>query len=1296
MEASLLNIKSIKQALNPAFLKQKHSRDEIELFKKEFGVLLDRINPKESEEYHKNLLKDFLNAVYYRDKHYINTKGRADLVVHNDSYTSSPVGVLIETKSPANKTEMPRRGGPDPLARISTSPTSPTSPFLNVKSFHEIVLYYLRERKTGKNFELRYLIITNVYEWFVFDAQDFEKLFYQNKTLLYRFEQFQAGKLSGTSTDFFYKEIISPEVEKIQHEIPFTHVDIRDYQKIISSPDAENDRKLITLYKFFSPVHLLKRAFAHDSNQLNREFYSELLHIIGLEEVTKDNLKIIVRKKEGDRSGGSLIENAIERINAKNKWSNLPPVETWRAASLQFEVALELAITWINRILFLKLLESQILKYHKGNREYAFLSYADSDGARHVATYQDLDTLFFSVLAQREDDRTPGIRSMFPHVPYLNSSLFEMTDMENKTICIDSLLDNIALELYPKSVLYNRSLALDVPSTLRPAEYLLRFLDAFDFSSEGDDDMQEANKPLISASVLGLIFEKINGYQDGSFFTPSFITMYMCRETLQKAVIRKFNEAWSATGYQPVHTMTDLYNRISDIQEANAIFNSLRICDPSVGSGHFLVSALNEMIFLKSELGLLMDKNGKRLKDYRVIIENDELIVTDKEGNFFAYNPKDRESQRVQETLFHEKQTIIENCLFGVDINPNSVKICQLRLWIELLKHAYYIPVAETRRTTSLQTLPNIDINIKCGNSLMSRFNWADKNYDVPALELRLKSATQKYKEWVSLYKRVDNKESKRQIVKVIENEKAIFYQNDNPLDPDYASLKKAQSELLLLTVSGNIAEFQSEQWKKKTAELTEKVDRLEAAYNEKKRVCFEWRFEFPEVLDDTGNFEGFDAVIGNPPYIRLEQTRELSKALESQNYRTFDKRGDLYGLFVERGFQLLRPGGYASLIIPNKWMQTGYGKPVRELFLSKRMLNLVDFGNTKVFDEAGITVCVYLAQNLSGVSKIDTQEPENNDLDSCFTISVLPSLTHSDYQAAIRQTAEYYDRAQFSGEPWVIAPQREKQLFNKIHHECLTLESFIGGEACRGIVTGLTEAFIIDEPTRDRLITEDDRSADLLKPVLRGRDIKPYLAAEPTVYLITTFPSLKIDIERYPAIKNYLLTNYGYDRLKQTGENGARKKTGNQWFETQDTIAYYPKFACPKIMYQTFQRKPCFLFDEKGLFCNNSMWIIPTDDLALLGILNSRMGWWLTTKCCSNLEGMYQLIWQYFGKFPVPVIPPEQRRTLATLVKEILAVKAARPAADTAALEQQIDEIVYRLYGLMSEETALIDVSEI
>jgi adenine-specific DNA-methyltransferase len=344
-----------------------------------------------------------------------------------------------------------------------------------------------------------------------------------------------------------------------------------------------------------------------------------------------------------------------------------------------FNVGLQLSITWINRILFLKLLEAQLITYHKGDNSYAFLSFDK------IKNYDDLNSLFFQVLAKRFEDRNQDVAKIFEKVPYLNSSLFEPTDMEHNTLFISNLKDEKTIPILSGTVLKNEQ-GKKRTGELSTLEYLFEFLNAYDFSSEGSEDIQEDNKTLINASVLGLIFEKINGYKDGSFFTPGFITMYMCRETIRKAVVQKFNETknWSC------ENLEDLYDKIEDRKEANDIVNSVKICDPAVGSGHFLVSALNEMIAVKNDLKILQDREGKRLKEYHVEVVNDELIVTDEDGLLFEYNPTNKESQRIQETLFHEKQTIIENCLFGVDINPNSVKICRLRLWIELLKNAYY------------------------------------------------------------------------------------------------------------------------------------------------------------------------------------------------------------------------------------------------------------------------------------------------------------------------------------------------------------------------------------------------------------------------------------------------------------------------------------------------------------------------------------------------------------------------------------------------------------------------------
>src|SRR5690554_4219564 len=768
-----------KKALNKAFLKVKPNRTEIQKFKANLIQLLDRTNDTESEEFHKNLVIDFLKKTYYDPKHFVNTKGRNDLVIHNGDESNSSVGVIIEAKKPTNKSEMV------------------TTEKLNTKAFHELVLYYLRERITHKNLEVKHLVITNINEWFIFDSTTFDRLFAQNKNLVRQYNDFEGGRLADTKTEFFYKQIAEPFIAEITTSIEFTYFNLQDYQKPLRNDDKTDDNKLIALFKLLSPENLLKLPFTNDSNSLDKRFYSELLHIIGLTETKEGSKKLIERNKEGERNTGSILEDAIIQLDSLDKISRLDrPAQFGNTQQERlFNVALKLTITWINRVLFLKLLEAQLITYHKGDKSYSFLN------LDKIKSYDDLNSLFFQVLARKYDERNPDVKEIFEKVPYLNSSLFEPTDIEHSTLFISNLKDDKPIPIISSTVLKNDQ-GKKRTGELSTLEYLFEFLNAYDFSSEGSEEIQEDNKSLINASVLGLIFEKINGYKDGSFFTPGFITMYMCRETIRKAVLQKFNETkgWKCTSFD------DLYDEIDDRKEANNIINSLKICDPAVGSGHFLVSALNEIIAIKNDLRILNDRQGRRLKEYNVEVENDELIVTDEDGVIFEYNPTSRESQRIQEALFHEKQTIIENCLFGVDINPNSVKICRLRLWIELLKNAYY------KNENELETLPNIDINIKCGNSLVSRF----------ALDANLGQALKKskwtidsYRLAVSTYRKAHNKEEKRDMEQLMISIKNDFRSEIAENDPKVKRLAKIKGELLFLTTQTSLFEQSKKERKK-------------------------------------------------------------------------------------------------------------------------------------------------------------------------------------------------------------------------------------------------------------------------------------------------------------------------------------------------------------------------------------------------------------------------------------------------------------------------------------------------
>lgn len=752
-----------KDALNKTYRRQSISAADYAKFITALRSLIANVSHGQDEDMQKDHLTDFLNNSFYENYIVGAAENNIDLAIRLNNSPVSPLAVIFEIKSTTNSREMVTRND------------------LNRKAMQEVLLYYFRERERGNN-DIKYLIISNLREFFIFDAKIIEKLFYENKKFLKEYHDFVDKRKVKDTTEIFYTEIAPKYIKDVEDQIEFTHFDLNDYKSALKG--NETAKKLMELYRLFSPPHLLKIPFANDSNSLDKNFYDELLYIIGLSEYKENNKVIIGRVKENPQPA-SLIENAITIIKAEA----MPPssIKGTTEDERYFNAAMQLIITWINRVLFLKLLESQLIKYHKGDSKYRFLYFSK------INDFDTLNQLFFQVLGVPVDKRSVVATEQFPYMPYLNSSLFEKAKCEQDLISISNLSQSGLLPIFSHSVL-RKDKAYHSRKSLPFLEYLFAFLDAYDFSSDGNDEIKEQSKTLINASVLGLIFEKINGYKDGSVFTPGCITSYMCREAITRAIVNKFNKQY---GWQ-LATYDDLLNKdLPDIYEANHIVNSLRICDPAVGSGHFLVSSLNELVHIKYELGILIDANGKRLKksDYNCTIENDELVITDCEGELWSYNPANEESRRIQQALFNEKRTIIENCLFGVDINPNSVNICRLRLWIELLKNAYYTPESNF---TQLETLPNIDINIKCGNSLLSKF---------PLSENIKFSEIDEYKQMVADYKLSANKSEKHLLVEKINNIKNNLVHHvaqRNPITDKYQKAKGNYESLQLANIFGD------------------------------------------------------------------------------------------------------------------------------------------------------------------------------------------------------------------------------------------------------------------------------------------------------------------------------------------------------------------------------------------------------------------------------------------------------------------------------------------------------------
>ncbi|MBG8556099.1 type IIG restriction enzyme/methyltransferase [Hymenobacter guriensis] len=1256
------------QALDLAYRRQKVTRATLDAFETARHQLLPQLDAALDEADMVQPLSKFLSAVGLKD-YYLNSHKKRDLVMRTGAATTDPFGILFELKHQKNKSEMVRKDN------------------LNRKALHELLLYYFQERTSEQEaLELRQLIITTGYEWFIFDAHEFHRVFWKNTELRNFFQKHKQGQTSAGDTAFFYKEV-KKLLDKIDTQVSFTYftLDARDDK---NQRRNLGERGLLWLSKLFSAPHLLKEPFAQDANTLNRAFYEELLYLMGLEEVKDKGRKLIQRCAPERRQRGSLLENTLVQLRAEDMLRNLPAEElaTYGDTPDQQaqEVALALCLTWVSRLLFLKLLEGQLRRYHAPHdAPFRFLD------PSQLKEYDLLNRLFYRILNRPLQEREQPEAGLYPHVPYLNSSLFEPSALERVTLRISGLDDQIALPLLARGKA-SRSVLRQEAGAPAPLAltYLLRFLDAYDFASEGSEAVTtDDDRPLISAAVLGLIFEKINGYKDGSFYTPGFITMYMCRHTLRRAVVRHFNERYALAA----ETVADLRELLDDKPkkrpEFSTAFNELRVCDPAVGSGHFLVSALNELLAIKSELGLLLDDEGKRLR-YTLTVARDELAVTsDEDDELFEYHARldadgqrhvGKDHSRLQNALFREKRHLIEHCLYGVDLNPNSVRICRLRLWIELLKHAYYTPESQFRE---LETLPNLDLNVRAGNSLISRF----------PLQADLSEVFRKKDTSVAAYRRAFNqffsargREAKQELQDFLARLKDQFRVAVSIHDPLNKKLKELKGQLAQLEYSGlDLFGKKSRSPADRAVEqqrLQMLIDLTQEQLTEKReatlyRDAFEWRFEFPEILNHDGSFRGFDAVLGNPPYIRQEELALVFKNHLKTGYETAAGTADLYVYFYEQGLRLLAPGGELSFITNNKWLRAGYGQGLRRYLLhpERQLVELLDFGDLPVFPEATTYPNILSVRRAPTTSTIRVAE-----------LTTLPTDTNN-FDDIVNIAAIKIPITSLDDNAWSTASMDTQHLLIKLQSTGKTLGEYVDGKSFNGIKSALGAAFIVNEQVRSELIAADPKSSDVIRPFLIGKDIKRYLQPKTSDYILLI--DWKFELDKYPSIKKHLL------QFEEALKNRSEVKAGNHpWFALERPRSEAKsEFTKHKIIYNAFQVKPAFTIDTASHFSNNATYIIPTADLYLLGCLNSKVVWFQTSQICISIRGGYQLLFDNFKNISIPTATPEQQSEIAALVEQVLAAKAADATADTAGLEQQIDTLVAALYGLTEDEIALL-----
>lgn len=1117
--------------------------------------------------------------------------------------------VIFEFKSPNNKTEM----------------LQADSEIVNKKALQEAIWYFYNQDSKEISYNIKNVVITDTEHLFFFNPKQF-----CNKDLEKICLQFRNNQVAYTDTKTLYDQIGAKIKDKnIQFE--YAEFNLIQYKtKILNNSLNDNDKRLLQyLYKALHPDFLLREYSPKDSNELNAKFYNELLYILGLKEEGKNQKKIVASDVKG------TLRDRISYDLSCNRFDDI----------------INLIIVWLNRLLFLKLFESQLISFNDNNKSYAFLNF------EKIPNFAKLNGLF-NILGKSLNERDEH------KIPYLNSSLFEKAPIEGKYANIASIDGDVTLPLCKGSIL---SKVKNYPKNPTLLKYLLDFLEAYNFSSnitENDD-----KKDIINSSVLGLIFEKLNGYKDGSFFTPAYITEYMAETAINDIVLKKYKEYNPNELCNCKNDLMDIISRDNSFKTREErrkfynelLFDNLKICDPAVGSGHFLVSVLNYIVTLKSELGLLSIPN-------KIEIQNDSLVVYEQDGETqFEYKRNNQNSLTVQKAIFDEKRKIIENCLFGVDINPNSVQICCLRLWIELLKNTYYID-----NTDEMQILPNIDINIKCGNSLVSAYEVNVGHCASEKLERGTAEAKsiKDYKKLVAEYKNTESKISKSELKEQIKDIK-------NKIFP-----------IRQLKIFENVA--------------TQGIF----------ANSMEWMIEFPELLDEKGVFKGFDIVIANPPYMKVQKIQETQPDAktfyENDKYITAHGSYDLANLFIELSLKLIHKSSTNIFIFPHKFLNSSNGEYLREYLLNNHYVDkITHFGANMIFSSADTYTCIlqYSKRDNNGIyfRKFPFNSSFINDINN-------DNLFHFIEYSQIKKASKLYKSTQ-----WILFNNaQEYNTFNTIYSSDENL-SDVFSEIFQGIATSNDNLYILDLIKSEEnyymlkcsLTNQEYKlEKDLFKPILKGQDVHKYEYLKTNKYVF--FPYKIVDGEAkivniielqkdYPLTYQYVMDN---EQAFKKRESGKASKL-DIWY------AYiYPKnlnkFEQIKLSsMEICSNHPNVTLNDNHLYHNTKVYsFVKKSDVIysyeyLLAILNSNVLWWFLKNTGDTLQGDARTMkTEYLKPFPLPVRNENLEHNIENLVKQIFEEKQKSACNNVLCerYEKEINQIVYNLYNLTGSEINIIE----
>ena len=861
-----------------------------------------------------------------------------------------------------------------------------------------------------------------------------------------------------------------------------------------------------------------------------------------------------------------------------------------------------------------------------------------------------LSPMFFDAMATGSSSRSE--HPVLGFVPYLNGGLFRRSALEDR-------INDAGEVSLPDEVFDPES---DVS--------LLNLLSRYRFTTRESTPDDQSVDP--DPELLGRVFENL--YQGderrktGTYYTPREIVHFMCREALDGYLRDEtgVDQGTLNALRQEAIGSRDEHHPLPNIP-ADALIDALekvRVCDPAVGSGAFLLGAIQEIVALRR--GILFSQ--------RSYVEPHEFY----------------------QTVSDWKRRTIENSLYGVDINPEAVEICRLRLWLSMV-----LDMDEPPDPNSDWALPNLDFQIVAGDSLVDRvagFTFKESWPTPKSLQLGMElqgslqrletNITQRRREFERTHRNPRRlrelrdliARDQREIVRlhlVEANEKAEgdLKALNKGKKPTKSALSRAQS--LVDRISSLLANVESSDFA-----LVQKP--------------FLWPIAFPEVLREGDPNAGFDIVLANPPYVRMEK---LDNEDELSYVEAFPEaaasRADILVYFYARALQLLRPGGWMSFITSNKFMRAGYGAGIREhLPVSLRIQRVIDFGDSPLFEANGKAIAAYPAvlvgsraseRNGHTLRIADLASPVRREISSAglkvdteSVRSVLEDLDGLLAKAEIRD----FPQILLKKDGWVLEDPTLIRLFERLMNRGTPLGDFVKGRIYYGIKTGLNKAFVIDQAKRDELVEEDPRSAHLIKPWLRGRDIKRWRAGLPGLFII--FANRGIDIDRYPAIEAHL----------RWFRNDLEKRATahlHPWYELQQPQeGIYHEFVHQKVVWGNLAVESKFARDLSQSYISAPANFLIEPTPWLLAVMNSSLLNFLYPKLTVARGGSFQEFKIGYIE-PAPIVTPdgEAQIELERLANEILGFGGR--AEQVEAFEREIDTIVFHTYGLSASERKLV-----